>query len=129
MPATGHTHQLKKVDAVQASCLFEGNIDYYVCDFLSIDPSGATVDSGCGLMFSDAEGENRIDTGDELLPATGHSMGGWNHWEDYHERWCSFCNYSESAPHVFSPYAENGATETDCQMICLTCTYSYTLDA
>jgi len=129
VPANSHTvHQLRKVEAVAPSCLFDGNIEYYVCDYAEMDETGATIASGCGCMFSDAEGQNRIDEGDEIDPATGHTMGAWTHNEKVHERRCSDCDYSEAVPHIYSIYADNAATETDCQLVCLVCDYIFESD-
>ena len=53
-----HTHTLVKVDAKAATCGVAGNKEYYEC-------------SGCGLLFSDAEGNNETTAADILLAKTG----------------------------------------------------------
>ena len=57
IPATGHN--LKKVDAVAATCEEDGNIEYYTCE-------------NCGKFFSDAAGKNEITEADTIITAKGH---------------------------------------------------------
>ena len=58
----GHTHNLIKVEGVEASCLTEGQEEYYAC-----------VD--CGLIYSDSEGKNELET-PVIIKATGHTPSG-----------------------------------------------------
>ena len=53
--ALAHTHNLTKVEAVEATCTTDGNIEYYVCD-------------GCDGVFD--EDGNALE--DVIIPATGH---------------------------------------------------------
>ena len=52
----GHTHTLTRHAAVKATCVNDGNIEYWSC-------------SGCGKNFSDSNGTNELD--DVRLAATG----------------------------------------------------------
>ena len=53
-----HTHNLSKVNKVEAGCTTNGAEAYYTC-------------SGCELIFSDAEGKNAIEA-PVSIPAVGH---------------------------------------------------------
>lgn len=53
-------HEMTCTEATVASCTEDGNSEYYKCDV-------------CGKYFSDADGENEIEEGDWVIPATGHS--------------------------------------------------------
>ena len=52
----GHVHSLSKVDAKEATCTEQGNIEYYFCE-------------GCGKYFSDAEGKEEIKLSSTVIPA------------------------------------------------------------
>ncbi|MBR3275006.1 MAG: InlB B-repeat-containing protein [Eubacterium sp.] len=56
VPIPYETHILKKVDAVPPTCTEDGNIEYWVCE-------------DCGVIFSDAEGENAIVNDDSVEAA------------------------------------------------------------
>ena len=60
IPPTGHTHNLTKVEAKAATETEPGNIEYWTC-------------SGCGKLFSDAEGKNEITQEETVIPPTGHT--------------------------------------------------------
>ena len=60
IPMLGHTHTLTIVEAKAATCTEAGNIEYWTC-------------SGCGKLFSDAEGGAEIQESDIVLPPKGHS--------------------------------------------------------
>ena len=55
-----HVHSINKVDEVAATCTEAGTAAYYVC-------------SGCGVMFSDAEGVNVIEA-PAVIDALGHDV-------------------------------------------------------
>ena len=55
-------HALHKVDAKDATCAVDGNIEYYKC----------YVD-GCGKYFTDEHGNNEIALADTVIKATGHT--------------------------------------------------------
>ena len=57
---TPYSHELTKVEAVEATCTEDGQIAYWIC-------------SECGSIFSDAEGENEIQLSETIVEATGHS--------------------------------------------------------
>ena len=80
-PAKKHTHELTKVPQTPATCLEEGNIEYYAC-------------SGCNNRFTDAEAKNQIpDTMSVAVGALGHTPSDvWGIDDDYHWRVCTTCN-------------------------------------
>ena len=80
-PAKNHTHELTKVPQTPATCLEEGNIEYYAC-------------SGCNNRFTDAEAKNQIpDTMSVAVGALGHTPSDvWGVDDDYHWRVCTTCN-------------------------------------
>ena len=53
-----HTHDLKKVDAKDATCTEDGNIEYYQCS----DPT-------CGKLYKDAAGTQEITMADTVIKA------------------------------------------------------------
>lgn len=53
-----HTHDLKKVDAKDATCTEDGNIEYYQCS-----------DSTCGKLYKDAAGTQEITLADTVIKA------------------------------------------------------------
>lgn len=58
-----HAHSLKKIEKREATCVADGNIEYYVCE-------------SCGKLFSDGEGVKEIDYSETVIPK-GHSFGEW----------------------------------------------------
>ncbi len=58
-----HVHSLKKIEKRAATCVADGNIEYYVCE-------------SCGKLFSDGEGTKEIDYSETVIPK-GHSFGEW----------------------------------------------------
>ena len=81
VPAQNHTHELTKIPQTPATCLEEGNIEYYAC-------------SGCNNRFTDAEAKNQIpDTMSVAVGALGHTPSDvWGVDDDYHWRVCTTCN-------------------------------------
>ena len=55
-----HAHSLKKIEKRDATCVADGNIEYYVCE-------------SCGKLFSDGEGVNEITAADTIVAAR-HSL-------------------------------------------------------
>lgn len=53
-----HTHDLKKVDAKDATCTEDGNIEYYQCS-----------DTTCGKLYKDAAGTQEITLADTVIKA------------------------------------------------------------
>ena len=72
LAAAGHKHDLNKVETKPATCLEDGNIEYWVCN-KEADP--------CNRYFADAKGAKELDPaktaedGGIILPATGHDWG------------------------------------------------------
>lgn len=64
IPKLSHVHALTLVPSVPATCLENGNIEYWVC-------------SGCNKFFSDGEGNTEILPDEIIVPALGHSWGEW----------------------------------------------------
>ena len=58
-----HAHSLKKIEKRDATCVADGNIEYYVCE-------------SCGKLFLDGEGVKEIDYSETVIPK-GHSFGEW----------------------------------------------------
>ena len=58
-----HAHSLKKIEKRDATCVADGNIEYYVCE-------------SCGKLFSDGEGVKEIAYSETVIPK-GHSFGEW----------------------------------------------------
>lgn len=56
-----HTHDLKKVDAKDATCTEDGNIEYYQCS-----------DPDCGKLYKDAAGTQEI-TKDDIIIKAAHT--------------------------------------------------------
>lgn len=54
-------HDLVKHEAVEVTCLTDGNIEYWSC-------------TDCGKLFADAEGKNEITENDVIIKAPGHDM-------------------------------------------------------
>ncbi len=61
IPAKGHS--VRKIEANDASCTVDGNIEYYVC-------------KACGKLFSDEACTAEITEADTVVPATGHTYTG-----------------------------------------------------
>ena len=54
--APAHTHDLVHTEAKAATCTEDGNIEYWYCE-------------GCNSYFTDAEGKNKVDAADVVVPA------------------------------------------------------------
>ena len=118
-----HQHQMFTVEATESTCTVQGNVEYYIClnEYL-YDDSGMTI----GYQgYWDAEGNEPMIAGEELLPTAAHSDFEWEVQDEsnhFHE--CSVCGDMESIPHTYNPYdPENGITETVCRRVCITCGY------
>ena len=51
-----HVHELVHTDAKAATCTENGNVEYWYCE-------------GCDSYFTDAEGKNKVDAADVVVPA------------------------------------------------------------
>ena len=58
-----HAHTLTKVEAKEATCDEDGNIEYWTCSA-----------PDCGKTFSDAEGKTEIARADTVIKAKGHTL-------------------------------------------------------
>jgi len=123
IPALNHTaHKASKVEANEATCVRDGNIEYYICDIPQYDDSGKLLSEPCGVLFRDEACTERLDPDEQIIPATGHSMSAWETRDEGHIRYCeNDCGYQEAASHVTSLYAPNGDDPDVCQWICLSC--------
>ena len=92
-----HVHRLTLVNAVEATCTEDGNIDHYTC-------------SGCDKLFGDVTGLVEIDS--VVIPATGHSFAAATCTTP---KTCSVCNATEGKAlgHSFTNYvSDDNATCT-----------------
>lgn len=112
-PPPAHEHVMQYVPAVEATCLEEGFIEYWLC-------------TDCGKYFSDEEGEREISYESTVIPATGHVWGNWQARtpatcaaEGENFRRCKNCGEEETEsiakqPHSmqYSAYVPSSCTET-----------------
>lgn len=102
---SSHTHELNKINAKDATCITEGNIDYYICEV-------------CGKIFIDEEGIVELKEDDIVIPATGHSYkysdnGDGTHIKScisgddtaielhtYQDGICTYCGAEEPKDHI-----------------------------
>ncbi len=68
VPKTKHVHGLAHVDAKDATCTDDGNIEYWKC---------SEGDDPCELCFTDEAGTKQIQQEDTVVNAIGHSWGAW----------------------------------------------------
>lgn len=71
-PKKSHEHTLQKIEATEATCITEGNQEYYKCET-------------CGHFFADEAATKEVMEGDMIIPARGHDYANlvytWS--EDY----------------------------------------------
>ena len=101
-----HTHSAVLVQAVEPTCLTEGNKAYYVCD--------------CGRLYADSSCTTEIKSQDVVLPAKGHNYSGnYAYDADGHWRVCSRCSaLEEKHSHVY---------DDDRDTICNDCGFDRTI--
>lgn len=101
-----HTHRAVLVQAVEPTCLTEGNKAYYVCD--------------CGRWYADSSCTTEIKSQDVVLPAKGHNYSGnYAYDADGHWRVCSRCSaLEEKHSHVY---------DDDRDTICNDCGFDRTI--
>ena len=122
-PVRNHTHSYVKMEAKAATCLSDGNSEYYTC-------------SGCPQWWLDAAGTKPIaDKTSVILPALGHFTGEhWQfneetHWQScvvcmqpveegrgshtFEEGKCQICGYSADAPMPTAPAQPQPTTPAD----------------
>ena len=66
IPVIGHVHDLTKVEAKDATCEADGNMEHYICD---------KGDHPCGKYFSDEDGTNEMTLDEITVPAMDHDWG------------------------------------------------------
>lgn len=103
-PAKNHTHSLKKVARVDATCIKPGNVEHYTCD-------------GCADVFADSEGKTKL-TETVIAPLGHKASDDWKFDEKYHWRTCTLCNEVLTETEM-AHEMENGK--------CTTCNHSETL--
>ncbi len=82
-------HKMTRTEAKDATCLENGNLEYYTC-------------SVCHKVFKDAAGEEEYGENEWIIEAPGHHS--WSDWtpvegKDQHTRTCSACNETETKDH------------------------------
>ena len=68
IPETNHEHGLTHIEAKEATCTEDGNIEYWQC---------TEGDNPCGLCFGDAAATEQIQKQETVIPALGHDWGVW----------------------------------------------------
>ena len=113
--ATKHGQNLRKINAVEATCTADGVLEYWTC-------------SACNKNFSDSEGKIVIEdletwkTGDGKISSTGHKWSTeWSKDEATHWHECSVCN-AKNDEAVHTPDRE-APTETNAKK-CAVCDYT-----
>ena len=101
-----HTHSAVLVQAVEPTCLTEGNKAYYVCD--------------CGRLYADSSCTTEIKSQDVVLPAKGHNYSGnYAYDADGHWKVCSRCSaLGKKYSHVY---------DDDRDTICNDCGFDRTI--
>ena len=91
--AGSHTHTMKTVEASDATCVLDGNKEYYTC-------------TSCGKIFSDAAGKNEITLDAVKTDALGHKASNvWKLDEETHWHLCERCGKvieETKADHTFA---------------------------
>lgn len=64
IPKLDHKHNMIKTAAKKATCMTNGNIEYYTC-------------RSCNRIYKDAAGKTVIKYSDTVIEATGHKYGEW----------------------------------------------------
>lgn len=86
-------HQLTRIAAKKATCVEDGNTEYYCC-------------SVCGRLFADEKGINEITSEDVVIPATGHDRSVTDNGDGTHSGKCNSCGQ------VFDRAKHTGGTAT-----------------
>lgn len=97
IPQLPHTHKMKHIDKVDATCETDGNIEYYEC-------------TKCGKTYADEAGTKEVT--DIVIPATGHTVtGDWVSDENNHWKVCDVCNEKvDEAAHTYHWVLDKAAT-------------------
>lgn len=103
-------HVLSKVEAKEATCQEEGNIEYWRCE-------------RCNVRFSDENGENEISADDTVIAKVSHSYV-WKTTALTHQRVCKWCEAAQPLFETPKAHTMSGAEPT-CHSgdYCLICGY------
>lgn len=85
---SSHTHELNKINAKDATCITEGNVDYYICE-------------ACGKTFIDEEGTVEVKEDDIIIPATGHTYKYTDNGDGTHIKSCTSGDDTVTEPHTY----------------------------
>ena len=97
VPKLDHTHVMSHVAATEATCVKDGNIEYYVCN-------------KCHKMYTDAAGAKEVTN--IIIPATGHSSDEWKHDDNNHWKECQKCGVKfAGGAHTYVWVVDQAATE------------------
>ena len=107
-------HELKPVEAKDATHDDDGNIAHYLC-------------SGCGKYFADGQGTQELTKEEVIIPAAGHDYGEFQKNASKHWKECSCGKKSEEGGHTFGAWkvtkqATVGVTGTK-ERTCTACGY------
>lgn len=103
-PALNHNHKMTKINAKQATCTEDGNIEYYRCD-------------DCGKRFADISGKSELTENKIIVAATGHDFewiidktatsteNGLKHEE------CKVCKYKKEAIEIPATGSDKPSTD------------------
>ena len=69
IPKLAHVHVLERTARVEPKCTVAGRIEYWTC-------------TGCGALFTDAQGTTELEESDTVLPAKGHRTDGGENWTE-----------------------------------------------
>lgn len=97
IPQLPHTHKMKHITKVEATCVTDGNIEYYEC-------------TKCNKKYTDEAGANEVT--DITIPAKGHTVtGGWVTDDNNHWKVCDVCSDKvDEAAHTYYWVLDKAAT-------------------
>lgn len=99
IPKLDHSHVMNHISAKDATCVKDGNIEYYVC-------------SKCHKMYIDADGTEEVI--DITISATGHKSDGWKYDDNKHWKECQVCGVKvNEEEHTFVWVVDQPATEDE----------------
>ncbi len=97
-----HKHTMEYVEAKDATCTEDGNVEYWYC-------------TDCENYYADEKGKNKISIADTVIEETGHTYSDvWSSDSDYHWH-ASTCGHEEIADKAVHKY--NGTK------VCTVCEY------
>lgn len=97
VPKLDHTHIMSHVAAMDATCVTDGNIEYYICN-------------KCHKMYTDAAGTKEVTN--IIIAASGHSSDEWKYDDNNHWKKCQVCGakFADEA-HIYVWVVDQAATE------------------